>query len=446
VLSWAVLAASLLAGCASPHTSPKVRAVVGEISRDNLRATVERLAAFGTRHTLSETESDTRGIGAARRWIKAELDRYAAESGGRLQVELQSFTAKADGKRIFRDVEIVNVLAVLPGTDPASKDRIYLVSGHYDSISSDVNDAESDAPGANDDASGVAVVMELVRVMSRHPFDATVVFACVAGEEQGLFGSRFLAKQYRLRNANIAGMITNDIVGNSVSTLGVNDDRRLRVFSEGVPTAESEEDRKVRIAIGGESDSPARQLARFVNDAAAAYVPAFDAMLVMRRDRFLRGGDHTAFSEQGYAAVRLTEMQENFDRQHQNVRVENGRDYGDTVEHVDFDYLTRVAKVNAAALASLALAPAPPANCRILAAKLENTTTLAWDIGKEPDLAGYEVVWRETTAPQWQQARNVGRVATYTHELSKDHYQFGVRAIDRDGHRSVVAFPVPARE
>lgn len=432
-------------GCA-PGGHPQVRQIVAEISQDRLRATVEKLASFGTRHTLSETQSEFRGIGAARRWIKAEMDKIAAQSGGRLSVESQSFTAKADGNRVFRDVEVVNILATLPGADPASKDRIYLISGHYDSIPSDPKDAASDAPGANDDASGVAVVMELARIMSRHTFEATIVFACVAGEEQGLVGSRFLAKQFRLRNANIAGMITNDIVGNSVSTLGVRDDRRVRVFSEGMPAQESEEDRKIRIAIGAESDSPARQLARYFEETARLYMPAFETILVNRKDRFLRGGDHAAFSEQGYPAIRITEMQENYDRQHQNVRTEGCRSYGDVVECVDFAYLARVARVNAAALASLALAPAPPANARIITARLENTTTLAWDLGKEPDLAGYEVVWRRTSAPTWEASRSIGLVATYTHELSKDHFIFGIRAVDRDGHRSVVAYPWPARE
>lgn len=445
-LAWMLLIAlTATAGCA-PGGHPQVRQIVAEISQDRLRATVEKLASFGTRHTLSETESEFRGIGAARRWIKAEMDGIAAESSGRLSVEAQSFTAKADGNRVFRDVEIVNILATLPGSDPASKDRVYLISGHYDSIPSDPKDAASDAPGANDDASGVALVMELARVMSRHTFDATLVFACVAGEEQGLVGSRFLAKQYRLRNANIAGMITNDIVGNSVSTLGVRDDRRVRVFSEGMPAQESEEDRKIRIAIGAESDSPARQLARYFGEAARSHLPAFETMLVHRKDRFLRGGDHTAFSEQGYPAIRITEMQENYDRQHQNVRTEGRRAYGDVVEHVDFAYLTRVARVNAAALASLALAPAAPANARVITAKLENTTTLAWDLGKEPDLVGYEVVWRRTSAPTWDASRSIGLVATYTHELSKDHFIFGLRAVDRDGHRSVVAYPWPAKE
>lgn len=445
--SFQLLCAALpiVVGCA-PGGHPQVRQIVDEISQDRLRATVEKLASFGTRHTLSETQSEFRGIGAARRWIKAEMDKIAVESRGRLSVEAQSFTAKADGNRVFRDVEVVNILATLPGADPASKDRIYLISGHYDSIPSDPKDAASDAPGANDDASGVAVVMELARIMSRHTFDATIVFACVAGEEQGLVGSRFLAKQYRLRNANIAGMITNDIVGNSVSTLGVRDDRRVRVFSEGMPAQESEEDRRIRIAIGAENDSPARQLARYFDETARFYVPAFETMLVHRKDRFLRGGDHTAFSEQGYPAIRVTEMQENYDRQHQNVRTEGRRSYGDVVEYVDFAYLTRVARVNAAVLASLALSPAAPANPRVITAKLENTTTLIWDPGKEPDLAGYEIVWRRTSAPTWEASRPVGLVANYTHELSKDHYVFGIRAVDRDGHRSVVAYPWPARE
>jgi hypothetical protein len=405
---------------------------------------VEKLASFGTRHTLSDTISDTRGIGAARRWIKAELDRYASQSGGRLVVELQSFNSPPDGKRVNRDVEIVNLVATLPGKDPISRERVYLVSGHYDSICSDIMDATSDAPGANDDASGVAAVLEMARVMSKYEFDATLVFAAVAGEEQRLIGSDYMAKDFRARGVNVAGMFTNDIIGNTVGGNGMIDRTHVRVFSEGVPVTEStEEQRKERLDTGNENDSPARQLARYIDSIADEYVKGFDVVMIYRRDRFLRGGDHRSFSEQGYPGVRFTEMNEDYRRQHQDVRVEGGVQYGDLPQFVDHGYVTQVARVNAAALASLALAPAPPANVRVLTEKLENQTRLEWDAGREHDLAGYEVVWRETTAPQWQHAMDVGTSTAFTHPLSKDNYIFGVRSVDKVGHRSVVAYPRP---
>ncbi|HKQ50266.1 MAG TPA: M20/M25/M40 family metallo-hydrolase [Phycisphaerae bacterium] len=432
-----------LTGCAPPG-DPMIHKIVSDISEENIRQSVEKLASFGTRHTLSDVTSAARGIGAARYWIKAEFDRYAADSGGRLVVETQSFIAPPDGKRVNRDVEIVNIVATLPGKDSDSRDRIYLVSGHYDSICSDVMDSASDAPGANDDASGVAAVLELARVMSKHEFDATLVFAAVAGEEQRLIGSDYMAKEFRKRDVNIAGMFTNDIIGNTVGGNGVLDRTHVRVFSEGVPITEStEEQKKERMDTGNENDSPARQLARYIDTIAGEYVPGLDVVMIYRRDRFLRGGDHKSFSEQGYPAVRFTEMNEDYRRQHQNVRVEGGVQYGDLPQFVDYGYVAQVARVNAAALVSLALAPAPPANLRVLTEKLENTTRLEWDVGKEHDLEGYEVVWRETTAPQWQHTMDVGPSTGCTHPLSKDNYIFGVRSVDKTGLRSVVAYPRP---
>lgn len=434
------------AGCA-PGGDPEIHEIVQEISEDRIRRDVEKLVSFGTRHTLSRTDSETRGIGAARRWIKAQFDDIAAASGGRLNVVYQSYVQPPDGRRITRDVEIVNVIATLPGNDPAAAQRVYAVSGHYDSICSDPIDAECDAPGANDDASGVAAVLEMARVMSKRRFDATIVFAAVAGEEQGLFGSRYMARRYREKGVDIAGMFTNDIVGNSLGGNGVRDRSHVRVFSEGVPVTESTEERKrERLATGNENDSPSRQLARYVDEACDRYVPGFDVTLIWRRDRFLRGGDHTAFSEQGYPAIRFTEANEDYRHQHQNVRMENGVQYGDLIEFVDFGYIAKVAQTNAAALASLARAPAPPANLRVITAKLENTTTLKWEKPPEKDLAGFEIVWRETTSPVWQNAQSVGLVTEFEHPLSKDNFLFGVRSVDTSGHRSVVAWPRPAKE
>ena len=436
----------LLVGCARPG-DPAIHEMVAEVDEANIRATVEKLVSFGTRHTLSETESDTRGIGAARRWIKAQFDEISAANGGRLQVEMQSYMQPPDNRRITREVEIVNVVATLPGENPGAAKRHFIVSGHYDSICSDPKDGECDAPGANDDASGVAAVLEIARIMSKRKFEATLVFAAVAGEEQGLFGSRHMAKEYKKAGVDVAAMLTNDIIGNTLGQNGVRDRRHVRVFSEGVPvTATSEADHQLRLQTGNENDSAARQLARYIDGSCARYVPNFDVVMIWRRDRFLRGGDHTAFSELGYPAVRFTEMNEDYRHQHQNIREEEGVQYGDLIQFVDFGYITQVARVNLATLAELALAPAPPKNLKVITAKLEPTTTLQWEPGEESDLAGYEIVWRETTEPQWTNEQFVGIQTGCVHPLSKDNYVFGVRSVDKDGHKSVVAWPTPSKE
>ncbi|MHC4234570.1 MAG: M28 family metallopeptidase [Planctomycetota bacterium] len=424
---------------------PQIVEMVRAVSAQRLEADVRTLVGFGTRHTLSETQSQTRGIGAARRWIKEQFDRIAAETGGRLQVEFEAYSQQPDGRRITRPVEIVNIVATLPGRSAAAKDRVFLVSGHYDSICSDPKDAECDAPGADDDASGTAAVLEAARITTRHEFDATIVFVAVAGEEQGLYGSKHLAGKYGEAGVNVAGMITNDIVGNATSADGTVDRSRLRVFSEGVPEIETPEQAKIRLSTGSENDSPARQLARYTRRMCDVYLDDFEVVLIFRRDRFGRGGDHTAFAKAGYPAVRLTEMHEDYRHQHQVVRMEDGIQYGDLPRFVDFDYLAQVTRVNVATLASAARAPARPANPRIMTASPTRDTTLRWRANTEPDLAGYEVVWRDTTAPDWEHSRFVGNTTQFTVDLSKDNYAFGVRAVDRDGHRSVVAYPLPSK-
>ncbi len=435
------------AGCSAPRgADPDVQSMVRDVQSQNCRRSVETLAGFGTRNTMSETAGDTRGIGAARRWIEAEFRRISAESGGRLVVETDSYVQQPDGNRITNPTEIVNVVATLPGAQPESRDRIYVVSGHYDSMCSDPKDFNCDAPGADDDASGIAAVLECARVMSKHHFDATIVFMAVAGEEQGLLGSKHWASVAKQNGKNIAGMFTNDIVGASRGTSGVDHSGHVRVFSEGVPTSQSAEQARLRVATGNESDSASRQLARFVDESTAAYVAGFDAELIFRRDRYLRGGDHISFLEQGYPAVRFTEYEENFDHQHQTPRTENGRDMGDWPKYCDYSYIANVARANLAALASLARGPAAPKNVRIVTAKLTNETTLRWDRCVEPDVVGYEVVWRETTAPNWQHSKSIGNVAEATLPISKDNVFFGLRAVDGSGHRSVVASPMPARE
>jgi hypothetical protein len=338
------------------------------------------------------------------------------------------------------------VVATLPGTQAASKDRIYVVSGHYDSINSNVMDAQGDAPGANDDATGTAAAMELACVMARHDFDATIVFMAVAAEEQGLIGSTHWANEAKKQGLNIAGMFTNDIIGSSHAEDGRKDDSQVRLFAEGLPATRELSDENLMLArTGGENDSISRQLARHVKEQGERYVPGFTVYLIYRRDRYLRGGDHMPFLRNGYAALRFTEPNENFAHQHQTVRTENGKLYGDLPQFDDFNYIAKVARVNAAALASLALAPAAPRAVVLRTDKLENDSTLAWAPNGEPDLAGYRIVWRETSAPQWQGAMFVGKVTEATVKLSKDNFIFGVQAVDKDGNVSPATYPAPKR-
>jgi hypothetical protein len=428
--------------------NPQVQRIAREISPSNIEATIRKLVSFHTRHSLSETESDGRGIGAARRWIKSEFERYSRESGGRLQVEFDEFTQQPT-QRIPKATQIVNVVATLAGRQPESKDRIYVVSGHYDSCvcNKDVLDATSFAPGANDDASGTAAVMEMARVMSKYEFDATLVFMAVAAEEQGLNGSTHWAEMAKQKNLNIAGMITNDIIGSSRAEDGHIDNTHVRLFAEGVsPVREMTPEQRTLLQTGGENDSSARQLARHIKEAGEKYVAGFTVTVIYRKDRFLRGGDHSPFLERGFAAVRMTEPNEDFKHQHQEVRKENGVQYGDLIEFVDFNYVAQVARVNAVALATLALGPAAPRNVEVETVRLENDTALRWEANKEPDIAGYQIVWRETTSPFWQHKEFAGNVTRYTVKgVSKDNYLFGVQAVDKDGNTSVAVYPRPFR-
>jgi hypothetical protein len=423
--------------------SREVRAILGEVDARRIEKSIRTLAGFGTRHTLSSQTDPERGIGAARDWIYDQLQRSAAASDGRMTVAKQSFV-QPPGERNPEPVTITNLVATLRGTQPASADRVYVVSGHYDSRCTDPLDATCDAPGANDDASGVAAVLELARVMAKRKFEATIVFMAVAGEEQGLYGSTYFAEQAKQQGVDIQGMFTNDIIGSSTGDRGQRDPFTVRLFSEGVPTSETPEQADLRRSIGGENDGPSRQLARYVKEVGENSATAMRVRLIWRRDRYLRGGDQIPFLEQGYPAARFTEPNEDFRHQHQDVRVENGVQFGDLVEFVDFGYVARVARVNAAALANLALAPTAPKEAKILTTRLTNDTDLTWKANPEPDLAGYEVVWRESTEPLWTHTIPVGNVTSYTIEgLSKDNVQVGVRAVDRDGYRSPVAFPVP---
>ena len=433
----------------APRSSAKIMHIVSEIDARNIERTVRQLVSFGTRNTLSAQNDPQRWIGAARDWLYQEFLKLEGQSGGRLKVEKQAYEQEAQPPprgRIPHPTIITNVVATLRGTQPASENRLYVVGGHYDSMCSSPTDALCDAPGANDDASGVAAVLEMARVMSRHEFDATLIFMAVAGEEQGLLGAAHFAEQARQKGWNVEAMFTNDIIGNTLGGNGVRDRRTVRVFSEGVPSNETPEEASIRRSVGGENDSASRQLARFIKEVGERYVRGMRVSLIYRRDRYLRGGDHIPFLERGFPAVRFTEPHEDYRHQHQNVRVEGGIQYGDLPQFVDFAYIAQVARINAASLAMLALAPVAPKDVAILTKRLTNDTDLQWARSAEPDLAGYEIVWRETTSPVWTNSRMVGNVTSYTMQgMSKDNYFFGVRAVDGQGHRSPVSFPKPVR-
>ncbi len=419
-----------------------LRAILAAIDPARIEATVRKLASFGTRHTLSSQTDPDRGVGAARDWIYEQMSGYAAASHGNMTVEQQSYTQEP-ANRIPTPTRITNVIATLHGSK--YPDRIYLISGHYDSRCTDVMNFTSDAPGADDDGSGVAVSMELARVMATYRPEATLVFAAVAGEEQGLYGSAHMAQVFKDAGADVQGMFTNDIVGSSTADDGTKDPFSIRLFAEGVPTTETPDQAATRRSVGGENDSPARQLARFVSEVADNDATGMRVRVIYRRDRYLRGGDHISFLERSYPAARFTEPNENYAHQHQDVRVENGLQFGDLPEFCDFEFIARVAKVNAAAMWSLAQGPGTPKNVKILTAALDNNTELTWDPNPENDLAGYEVVWRPTPEDDWTNVISFGRVTSAKVDLSKDNVFFGLRAVDRSGHRSPVAFPVPQR-
>jgi Zn-dependent M28 family amino/carboxypeptidase len=417
--------------------------LVREIDPQNIERTIRKLVSFGTRNTLSVQDDPNRGIGAARDWLFSEFSKAAESSGGRMTVEKQTFE-QPKAARVPQPTMLTNIVATLKGTQTQSAPRIYVVSGHYDSMCGSPTDAKCDAPGANDDASGTAAVLEMARVMAKYKFDATIIFMAVPGEEQGLLGSTYFAEQARKNELNIEAMFTNDIIGSSLGGNGVHDPHTVRVFSEGVPSNETPAEAAIRRCVGGENDSASRQLARFIKEIAAAYVPVMKVSMVYRRDRYGRGGDHIPFLERGFAAVRFTEPNENYNHQHQNVRIEKGTQYGDLPEFDDFNYIANVARVNAASLAMLALAPARPKNVE-LGGGLADDSSLKWEANKEPDVAGYEIVWRETTSPVWTNSRMVGNALTYTMKgMSKDNYFFGVRAVDKEGNRSPASYPRPA--
>ena len=428
--------------------APEIRAILHDVSAQQIEANINKLVSFGNRSTLSSSvpAESGKGIAAARDWIKSEFERYSKECGGCLEVKTDEFT-EGPVDRIPSPTQITNVYAVLRGSDPANGGRMVLVTGHYDSRNSDTLNTTDAAPGANDDGSGTAVSLECARVMSKHKFPATIVFLTVAGEEQGLNGSRHFAKMAKAQGWNLEAVLNNDIVGGN-RTPGDNtqNPHTVRVFSEGVPVNATEADLKLIRATGGENDSPSRELARYVEEVAKADLPkTFQPTLIYRSDRFLRGGDHLGFNQVGFAAVRFTEWREDFHHQHQTLRTEKGIEYGDLPKFVDFDYVANVARINAVTLAALAMAPAPPDNAKLQTKELDNSTTITWKASPGGLATGYEIVWRHTFAPDWESHKDFPADATTaTLDVSKDNVIFGIRAVGKNG-MSPVVIPPPER-
>ncbi len=441
----------------------ELKQMLREIDRRNIENTITTLADFGTRHTESSQTDPNQGIGAAITFVFNTLQAYAAASGGRMTVALQTYHQPPIPGTILNPagVDITNVVATLKGS--LTPDRIYVISGHMDSRRLNLTDPDPPQAAADDDASGVAVVLELARIFSRHQPESTIVFTAVDGEEEGLFGSGNQAKLFKAAGANVEGMFSNDIVGASRAQDGTPETHRVRLFTEGVPTtlapsaippttpplsgALLTSDQSLALQLlqltAGENDSQSRQLGRFVKNVAENDETDMRVWVIYRRDRYLRASDHVSYQQQGYPAARLTEPNETFAHEHQDTRVVDGVQFGDLIEFVDFAYVERVAKVNACALWALSQGPGTPKNVQIHAPVLTNDTLLTWDANTDPDLAGYEVVWRMTSEEDWTNAIPAGNVTSLTLPLSpKDNFQFGVRAVDRDGHHSPVAFPV----
>ncbi|KAH7084512.1 putative zinc metalloprotease [Paraphoma chrysanthemicola] len=418
----------------------EVKAMLDEINPANIEATISKLVSFGTRHTLATFNSSTRGIHAARDWIASEMQGYAKDSEGRMTVEVQSYL-QGIASRIPFPVIISNVVATVRGSE--TPERIYVMTGHYDSRVTDVLNYEADSPGANDDASGTAIAMELARVLAKRRPKSTIILAAVAGEEQGLYGAGYLAGTLKNSSANVEGMLNCDIVGSSTGDRGQKDEFTIRAFAQGPPPSETAARAAQRLQIGGENDSPARQLARFSAEVAANNATGMNIAIIYRLDRFLRGGDHTPFLQAGFPAIRFTEPNENFAHQHQDLRTENGTVYGDLIEFVDFDFTARVGKVNLATLWSLSEAPGLPRNVTVDTTVLDNDTRLKWIVSNHTNVASYEVIWRPVAASVWTHMVDVGRENSVTLPLSKDNVIFGVRAVGTNGYKSPAVYPFP---
>ena len=427
------------------NRDPEIKKMVDEISKDKIQQYVKKLVSFKTRHDLSTQNDPNAGIGAAWNWIKSEMEKNIPASEGRLDVKFEEYSVGGPGERIPHVTRLKNVVATLKGTDPAD-DRRILISAHLDSRAALDNDSTSLAPGANDDGSGVAAILELLRIMSARKYSATIVFMTVSGEEQGLYGAKFMAEKAKRENWNVVAMINNDMIGNSGSSETLlNDNTRVRVFSEGVPDVETEQMVALRKYTSGENDSKSRQLARYIKETGERYVDQINVTLIFRNDRFGRSGDHTPFCQEGFTAVRMTEYNENYDRTHKVPAVENGIQMGDLPEYVDYEYVRKNTGVNLATIANLAAAPFEPVNCGMVTSGLTNKTTLKWESplkGIKP--AGYYILMRETYQPLWEKKLFVtGNEVTLPY--SKDNYFFGIQAVDAAGHESLVVFPGQAR-
>ena len=422
------------------NRDPQIEALVSQVSSDTLRAYIDKLVSFGTRSTLSTTTDIKRGIGAARQWVLSKFQEFAKHSEGRMTAYLDSWTLQPDGKRVDKPIEIANVMATLKGTDP-NDNRVFLVSGHIDSRVTDVMNRESDAPGANDDGSGTVAVIELARIMSKSKFPATIIFVTVSGEEQGLLGANHLAEKAVIENWNLEGILNNDIMGSNHSNeTNIIDNTRLRVFSEGLPAFEMDKKVQAIRQYGVENDGKARQLARYLKETGERYVDNLEVVMIYRNDRFLRGGDHTPFVNKGFAAVRISEMNENFLHQHQDLRTEKGIEYGDYAKHMDFEYLRKNTGVNLATLANLAKSPSMPEDVILDVRGLGNSTSLRWKASKTGKVKGYYILMRETAMPYWQKkvfTTDVKIILPY----SKDNYFFAVQSVSEDGNESLPVLP-----
>ncbi|MEI7829930.1 MAG: M28 family metallopeptidase [Prolixibacteraceae bacterium] len=430
----------------SVKRDPVIKKMVDEISSTNIEMYVRKLVSFNTRNNLSEQNDPNRGIGAAWNWIKSEMEKSIPASNGHLNVGFVNYKAGGSGQRIKNELELKNVVATLKGID-ANDNRIFLISAHFDSRAEDNNDGVVTAPGANDDGSGIAAILELVRIMSKKEFSGTIIFAAVSGEEHGLLGASHLASLAKSENWNLIAMLNNDMIGNSGSSETLlNDNMRVRVFSEGVPAFETEQMAKARVYSSMENDGKARQLARYVKEIGERYVDQLSVTLIYRNDRFGRGGDHSPFCKLGFSAVRICEFNENYDRTHKIIEVKNGIHYGDTPEFVDYEYVRKNAGINLATLANLALAPYAPQNVGISISGLSNSTRLSWEEpknGKKP--AGYYVLVRETYQPLWEK-KIFTEGTSITLPYSKDNYFFAVQSVDGDGHESEIIFPTSTQK
>ena len=422
---------------------PEIKKMVDDISSKNIEMSVRKLVSFNTRNDLSEQNNPNQGIGAAWNWIKSEMEKSIPASKGRLSVDFVNYKAGGNGQRIKNEIELKNVVATLKGVD-SSDNRIFLISAHFDSRAEDNNDGMVTAPGANDDGSGIAAILELIRIMSKKEFSGTIIFTALSGEEHGLYGATKMASLAKSENWNLITMLNNDMIGNSGSSETLlNDNMKVRVFSEGVPAFETEQMAKERVNSSTENDGKARQMARYLKEIGERYVDQLTVTLVYRNDRFGRGGDHTPFCKLGYTAVRITEFNENYDRTHKIIEEKNGIHYGDTPEYVDYEYVRKNAGINLATLANLASAPFAPKNVRISIEGLSNSTSLSWEEatkGKKP--AGYYILVRETYQAMWERKVFV-QATSITLPYSKDNYFFAVQSVDADGHESEIIFPSP---